>query len=472
MPSSRMDATAKRAVAVTCILMFLTSLDVTIVNVALPAIRHGLDVSTGSLGWTVEAYAIPFATLMLSGGALTDRLGPARAFVTGIVVFGLGSLLCAVAPVFWLLAAGRLVQGVGAAVCMPSALAVLRSGVGLAHLGRAVALWAFSGSVAISMGPILGGTLVQYSSWRTIFVVNIPVVVAAVLLLLPALRAGGERPAAAGRTADATGQAVYVAGSGLLVGGLLLFNAESDSARWRMPVLLLVLGAAAFAAFYACERRAAHPVLPASLMRNPAFQSAAIVGGSVNVVNFGLLYCLGLYYGGQHGFTALKSGLLFLPMMLGTGVSTLVVERIRKVAGDRVTVLTGLALELAGAVLIGVRPESASWVSAATAGIGFGVGLVIPPITTGLLSAVEPGVSGVAGGAFSSIRQLGSALGVAVLGLLVSDAGGAVRVPLRPIGAVCAALLVVALVTYLVSSALRARARPEPVAAGVAQEAP
>jgi DHA2 family methylenomycin A resistance protein-like MFS transporter len=284
--------------------------------------------------------------------------------------------------------------------------------------------------------------------------------VLAVYLLLPAVRSGGQRAAVANRRTDAVGQTLYVASSGLLIGGLLLLNGPAGNSRWQ--VLLLVLAVIGFFAFYLSERRAADPVLPPSLLRNRVFQSAAIVGGSVNVVNFGLLFCLGLYYGGTHGFTALKSGLLFLPMMLGTGVSTMVVERIRRAMGDRTTVITGLVLELAGALLIGVRPDVAGWVSASTVFIGFGVGLVIPPITTGLLGAVEPNVSGVASGAFSSVRQLGSALGVAVLGLMVRGTGTAVRVDLRSISTVCASLLVIALATYLVSSVVRTRTTGQP----------
>jgi MFS transporter, DHA2 family, methylenomycin A resistance protein len=193
-------------------------------------------------------------------------------------------------------------------------------------------------------------------------------------------------------------------------------------------------------------------------MKMRAFESAAIVGGSVNVVNFGLLFCLGLYYGGTHGYSALKSGVLFLPMMVCTGISTMVVERIRRALGDRATVITGLLLELAGAILIGDRPGSAAWVSASTSFIGLGVGLVVPPITTGLLRSVDPKVSGVASGAFSSIRQFGSALGVAVLGLMVHGGGSSVRVELRPISVVCGVLLVIALTTYTISSGLGKKA--------------
>ncbi len=453
--SGGLEASGLRAVLSTCILMFLTSLDATIVNVGLPAIQHGLRVPTGSLGWTVEAYSIPFATLMLSGGALSDRIGPGRAFMTGVITFGIGSVINAAAPIFLVLTLGRVVQGVSAAICVPSALAVLRSAVPVQKLGRAVAQWAFSGSIAISMGPILGGALIQFASWRSIFLINIPIVLFAVVLVLPELRRSREQSSAVKRTRDVVGQALYVGSSGLLVGGLLLVNAETGAARRQVPMMLLALGVIGFVTFYVCERRAANPVLPPFLMKMRAFESAAIVGGSVNVVNFGLLFCLGLYYGGTHGYSALKSGILFLPMMVCTGVSTMVVERIRRALGDRATVITGLLLEIVGAILIGDRPGSAAWVSASTSFIGLGVGLVVPPITTGLLRSVDPKVSGVASGAFSSIRQFGSALGVAVLGLMVHGDGTSVRVELRPISVVCGVLLVIALTTYTISSGLK-----------------
>jgi DHA2 family methylenomycin A resistance protein-like MFS transporter len=253
------------------------------------------------------------------------------------------------------------------------------------------------------------------------------------------------------------GQALYVLSSGLLIGGLILLRDRVDAAGWQLPVSLLALSAVGLVAFFMAERRAADPVLPASLMQNKVFQSAAMVGTSISVVNFGLVFCLGLYYGGAHGFTALETGALFLPMMLACGVSTSVVERFRRAMGDRATVTAGLAAQLAGVLLMCVRPDDVGWVSANAAFLGFGVGLAVPPITAGLLGAVDAKVAGVAGGALSSIRQFGSALGVAVLGLLVQGAGTSVRVDLRSISAVCAVVLAVALVTYLATSKLRTR---------------
>jgi MFS transporter, DHA2 family, methylenomycin A resistance protein len=447
---------AYRTIASSCILMVLISLDHTILNVALPTIQNALTVPTGSLGWIVVSYSIPFATLMLSGGVLSDRYGPARVFTCGIAIFGIGSLIGAAALGFPPLLLGRVVQGVGAALCMPSALAMLRSSVPPQQLGRAIALWGFSASVAISAGPPLGGALVQFLTWRSIFVVNIPVVVLAVRLVLPELRKSRQRSSIPSKTVDTLGQTLYIAASGLLIGGLILLR-DRGAAQWQVPVILLALSAGGLVAFFLHEQRTVAPVLPASLMENRAFQSAVIVGGSISLVNFGLVYCLGLYYGGDQGFTALKSGVLFLPMMVACGVAAVVVERTRRAMGDRMTVTVGLAAQLAGAVLICVQPDHVGWVSVNAAFLGFGVGLALAPITAGLLGAVDAKVAGVAGGALSSVRQLCSALGVAVLGLMVQGANTSVQVDLRPISAVCALALVVALATYLANSTLRNR---------------
>jgi MFS transporter, DHA2 family, methylenomycin A resistance protein len=434
-----------RTIASACIVMFLISLDVTIVNVALPTIQHALTVPTGSLGWTVVTYTIPFATLMLSGGALSDRFGAAHVFTCGIVIFGSGSLIDAAAPNFPVLLLGRIVQGVGAALCMPSALAVLRSSVPPKQLGRAIALWAFSGSVAISAGPIMSGALVQYLTWRSIFLINVPIVVLAVILIHPETQRGKPTRTP---TMDIRGQTLYAVSSGLLIGGLILLRDQAH----QLPAILLALSATGLTAFFLAERRAAAPVIPASLMRTKAFQSATIVGVSISVVNFGLVYCLGLYYGAEHHATALESGILFLPIMTACGVATTVVERIRKATGDRATVTIGLGAQLIGALLICVQPDDVVWVSATAAFLGFGVGLALPPITAGLLGAVDASIAGVAGGALSSLRQLGSALGVAALGLMVQGTTTSVEVNLRALGAVCASLMAVALTTYLATA--------------------
>jgi DHA2 family methylenomycin A resistance protein-like MFS transporter len=446
---------AGRTIAAVFCLMFLISLDVTIINVALPTIQRAMAVSTGMLSWALVGYTLPFAALMLPGGALSDKFGAVRVFTVGVVIFGMGSLTCATASNFPLLVLGRVAQGVGGAVCMPSALALLRSNVPPQQLGRAIALWVFSGSVAISAGPILSGALVQFWTWRSIFLINVGIVALVVYLIWPDMRTSlRTRLVKTSQVADVTGQSLYVLAFSSLIASMILLRNEAGGFRLTVPIILVALSATTLVALILWERHAIEPVIPASLITNGVFRSAVIVGGSISLVNFGLVYCLGLYYGGTEGATPLRAGILFLPMMVACGVSSSFVNQLRKVVGDRSTVTMGLGAQLVGSILIFLQPANVGWVSGSAALLGFGVGLALPPVTAGLLAAVDPKITGVASGAFSSIRQFASAAGVAALGLLVENSNDGIRVDLRLASVICAAALAIALATFLASSNL------------------
>ncbi len=447
--ANQVEASSHRVITSACALMFLISLDVTVVNVALPAIQDTLTVPIRSLSLTLVAYALPFATLMLSAGALSDRFGPAKACMSGVLILGVGSLIGAAAPNFAVLVLGRVVQGGGAALCMPSSLAVLRSNVPSHQLTQAIALWGFCGSVAIAAGPLLSGFLVQYTTWRSVFIINIPVVALAAWLLLPVARVVRQTPISQKTSVDVIGQALFVASSTLLVGGLILLGGEVYAVPRQIPVVMLILSVVGAVAFFLYERRAANPVIPPSLIEHRVFQSAVMVGGSISFVSFGIVYCLGLYYDVAHKFSPLMVGALYLPSMLATGAATMVVERVRRALGARMTTAAGIASQLIGSFLIALLPDNVGWVSANAVFLGFGVGLVVPVITASLLAAVDANLSGVASGAFSSIRQLAAAIGIAVLGLLVQGAGSSIQVDLRSIAALCASLLAIVLGAYL-----------------------
>ena len=446
---NEVDLSSRRVIASACILMFLISLDVTVVNVALPTIQDALSVPIGSLGIAVVAYTLPFATLLLSAGALSDRFGAAKVYLSGVVILGIGSLIGAAAPHFTVLLLGRVVQGIGAALCMPSSLAVLRSGIPSYQMGQAIALWGFSGSATIAAGPIFSGVLVQYTTWQSVFMINVPVVALAAWLILPLAQGARQVPPGPKMSVDIIGQALFIVSATLLVGGLTLISEQVGTAQRQVPGVMVTLAVVGTIAFLLQERRATNPVMPASLMQHKVFQSAVIVGGSVSFVNFGLVYCLSLYYGIVHEFSPLMVGVLYLPMMLATGAATIVVERIRRAIGDRKTVALGLASQVTGAILISLQPDQVGGVSANAAFLGFGVGLVIPPITAGLLGSVDANLTGVASGAFSSIRQFAAAIGIVVLGLLIQRSGASIEVDLRSIGIICAAVLTIVLGIYL-----------------------
>jgi MFS transporter, DHA2 family, methylenomycin A resistance protein len=433
-----------------CIAMFIISFDVTVVNVALPTIKDYYTVAPTSVEWIVEAYTIPFAALMLFGGTLCDRIGPLRAFQVGVAVFGLASLVAAVAPTFLVLVFARMLQGIGAAICMPSALAVLRTYVPGESLGKAIAAWTFAGSVAISAGPIAGGIIVEYWSWRGIFAVNVPLTIYAIAATLSLATL---RPAAK-KKLDYAGLALYTVTGATLIVTLLTLNTGGQS---RLAVL--IAGAAitivAATVLIIVERRTDVAAIPINLFTNAGFTSATVVATLLNVINFGLLFCLGLYYGGANGFSALKSGLYFLPMMLATALSTATVEKVRAKFGDRPTILAGLCIELIGAISLIPFATNPGLIAASTILLGLGVGLAIPPLTTIMLQSVTATDSGAASGVFSSFRQLGSALGVAVLGLFVSGTGERISISLGHAGVLCAGVGIVALVVYAIATRAR-----------------
>ncbi|GGK58148.1 MFS transporter [Nocardia camponoti] len=368
----------------TCTVNLLISLDVTMVNVALTSIQRELRVPVGQLSWVVQVYSIAFAVLLLAGGAVSDRLGSAPAFLVGSVVFGVGSVMGATAPSLALLLLSRLVQGVGAAICVPSALAVLRERMPSEQLARAIAMWVFSASIAISLGPLLGGLLVEFVSWRGIFVINVPLVIGALVLLRPYSRIKSLDHQLAGVS----------------------------------PIRALAMWS--------------------------VFRYSAAIGGIISAVNFGMLYALGIYYGREN--SAVVVGALFLPMMISCGVSTMLVGRIRARIADSAVVTLGLAAQLLGSVLIAISWRSDGAVSASAVLLGFGVGLAIPTITANLLSAADGAVVGLTSGAFTALRQLGGVLGVAITAAMVDGAHG--RVDLGATGMTCATALAIGIFVH------------------------
>ena len=444
-----LNPSSNRVIASVCILMFLVSLDVTVVNVALPTIQDALDVPIGSLGFAVVAYTLPFATLMLSAGALSDRFGAEKVYLSGIAILGIGSLIGAVAPHFAVLLLARVIQGVGAALCMPSSLAVLRANVSSHQMGKAIALWGFSGAAAIAAGPILSGILVKFTVWQSVFLLNIPFVILAPWLVLNLVNSVEQDSPAPRAGVDSFGQMLFIASATSLVGGLTLIGERVETEQQSIPFVMIGLAVVGAVAFFLQQKRITNPVMPTILMKNKVFQAAVVIGGAVSFVNFGLVYCLSIYYGIVHEFGPLAVGTLFLPMMLATGAGTLVVERIRRTFGDRRTVITGLGFQFAGAVLISLKPDQVGWVSANAAFLGFGVGLVIPPITARLLSSVDTKLTGVASGAFNSMRQFAAAIGIVALGLLIRSASDTAEVDLQSIGRICAGVMAIVIALNL-----------------------
>jgi EmrB/QacA subfamily drug resistance transporter len=398
---------------------FVITLDATIVNVALPSIRAALGGGITGLQWVVDGYALMFAALLLSAGALSDRIGARRAFGAGLVVFVVASLACGLAPSLRVLVAARFVQGVGAAVTMPTSMALVRHAYpDAARRARAVGLWAMGGAVAAAAGPVLGG-LLSLASWRMIFWINLPVGVIALLLLARA-------PQSPTRAAplDWIGQVTGV----LAMGGLTYGAIEAGQAGFAAPRVLIALAVAvaSFAAFLVAQARVAHPMVPLDLFRSATVTIAVAIGFAFMVGFYGLPFLFSLSFQQQYGLSPLGAGVAFLPMMVISACLTPFSARIAERTGPRLPVVAGLGLIAAGSIALAVVPAAAPvWVTALLLiPIGLAGPLVMPPTTAVLLDHVPAHRAGIAGGVFNTSRQIGGALAVAVFGALLSSSGG------------------------------------------------
>lgn len=401
----------------------VVQLDVTIVNVALPAIGDALRSGVAGLQWVVDAYTLAFASFLLTAGALGDLYGARRVFVVGFAVFTATSLACAAAPSLPLLVAARALQGLGAALLIPCSLALLnRAYADRATRAKAVGLWGAAGGIASAAGPLAGGFLVAALGWRSIFYVNLPLGIAGILLALRFVR---EAPPRADRRIDWPGQAAGTVALAALVAALI----EEPALGWRSPVVIaLVVGAVAAAVgFIWIEARAARPMLPLSLFRRPAFAGSTAIGFIVSFAFYGLIFVLSLYFQRVRGFSAPATGLAFLPMMAIVAVSSPLSGRVGARVGLRLPIVVGLLLALAGVLALLVIGETTPYgaLVAPMLAVGGGISFVVPAMTSAIIAAVGEAQFGIASGALNASRQTGAAAGVAVFGSLVAQGPGA-----------------------------------------------
>ncbi|MRV74495.1 MFS transporter [Duganella sp. FT92W] len=401
----------------------IVQLDVTIVNVALPRIAVDLDAHVAQLQWVVDAYTLGFAVFLLSAGVLGDKSGSRRAFLAGFALFTLASLACALAPGATALNLARAAQGVGAALLVPSSLAILNAAYGhdKSLLAKAVGWWTAAGGVSIAAGPVLGAALLELAGWRSIFWVNVPLCVAGAWLTLRSV------PAAAGRDPqrafDWPGQLLAIVALTTFVGAVI----EVHVLGWTHPVVLgaLVLAVATGVLFVVVETGSAAPMLPLSLFASGAFRRAVLFGVLVNFAYYGVVFVFSLYLQQLRGMTAMQAGLVFLPLTGTFILSNLASGRVVARYGTRVPMIAGALIAAAGYALLalaGIGADAA--VAAMVPGlmlIPAGMGLAVPPMTTSILSAVEPRLAGTASGVLNAARQVGGALGVAVYGALAAS---------------------------------------------------
>lgn len=406
----------------------MVSLDATIVNVALPTLGRELGAALTQLQWVVDGYTLMFAAFQFLGGSLSDRLGARPAFVTGLALFMLASLGCGLSSSPGVLVAARFVQGAGAALQLPASLALVRhSYPGSAARTRALGVWAAAGGAAVAAGPVLGGLLLLWLGWRSLFLVNL--VIGAAGLLATTWTDPG-RPGRA-RRLDLPGQAAVT----LALCGLIFVLIEGGSLGWTSPLVPAALAVALIAGwfFVRWERRTSEPMMPMRLFEHPVFASAGVAGFVQNFAYYGIVFVLSLFLQNEKGASALATGLTFLPMSLAAMTANLLGGRLTARLGPRMPLMGGQLLFASGLLgLLLVGPDTAEWVIwLATVPVGLGGGIAVPAMTAAVLEAVEPAYAGVASAGLNTARQVGGAVGVALFGTVITgDLGSGLRVSL------------------------------------------
>jgi EmrB/QacA subfamily drug resistance transporter len=447
-----------QVLAICCMSILLVSLDNTIVNVALPTIHRDLGASLSQLQWTVDAYTVVLATLLILSGSIADRIGRKRVFAIGLGLFSVGSLLCSTAPSPGWLIAFRALQGVGGSMLNPVAMSIIRN-VFTDPRQRAQAIGIWGGVVGISMalGPVVGGVLVDAAGWRSIFWINVPIGVLAIVLVA---RVVPESRAARPRRLDPLGQVLAMVFLATLTYAII----EGGDAGWSATQVRAsaIVAAAAVVGFVARERRAPEPLIDLRFFRSVPFTGATLTAIAAFTALGGFLLVTNLYLQGDRGLSPVHGGLYTLPMAALAFVSALLSGRIVGRRGARVPlVIGGLGLAGGSLILTQLTPTTATAdLLLAYSVFGLGFGMVNPPITNAAVSGMPADQAGVAAAVASTSRLVGISLGVAIIGSIVVSSraagGGSIAAASHPGWWICVACGLVVVVMALVSTTERA----------------
>jgi len=412
-----MTRTQRLTLAATGLGLFMIFLDALIVNVALPSIQSDFRVGESGLQWVVTAYSLGMAVAIMSAGTLADILGRKRLYLVGVALFTASSLACGFAPSIEVLNAARAVQGVAAATVNVTSLALVSAAFpDPKQKAWAIGIWTAIATTALAIGPTLGGILVQRSGWRIIFHVNVPVGLAVLVMTAMFVQESRDpRP----RTFDLPGQVLFIAA----VGAFAFAVIEGPRAGWLSGEILglLVVAAAALAAFVATERRSADPMMDLTLFRDRTYTLAIVTIFTVLFAIYGMLLVITQLFQNVRGFSPTRAGLLLLPYSLTSTFVALKVGRLMGVVGARRLILLGLALLILGlTVMIGGLGSSILIVVIGTVLAAVGDSLCLTPITSLAMTAVPPERAGMASGIMSAQRALGSTVGFAVLGSVLA----------------------------------------------------
>ena len=405
--------------AICCTSLLVVGMDATIVNVALPALRRDLDASVSGLQWTIDAYTLVLASFLMLAGSTADRVGRRRTFQVGLASFGLGSLLCSLAPsVDWLIAA-RALQALGGSMLNPVAMSIITNTfTDRLERAKAIGVWGAVQGLALGLGPIVGGALVDSAGWRSVFWINVPIVVAAIVgtaIFVP------ESRAARARRFDPVGQGLVI----LVLGSVVYAIIEAPRLGWTSLEILVLAGVAvvALVTLLIYEPRHTDPLLELRFFRSVPFSGATLTAVAGFCAYGSFLFLNTLYLQDVRGFSALQAGLCTLPVAVLIVVLAPISGRVVGRWGTRVPLLVaGASMALAGLSFTWLTPHTPL---IALLGVyvlfGLGQGSINPPITNSAVSGMPRSMAGVAASVASTSRQTGATLGVAVSGSLVGS---------------------------------------------------
>jgi EmrB/QacA subfamily drug resistance transporter len=400
-----------------CFALFMIMLDNTVVNVALPSIQRSLHTTLGNLEWTINAYTLTFGVLLVTGGRMGDIFGRRRMFLFGVILFAISSAAIGLAPSDTLLIAGRAVQGIGAAFMMPGTLSIISNTFPPAERGRAIGTWAGVSALALALGPVVGGALTQYVSWRAIFFINVPVAVGAVAVTLFATRE--SRDDSIDRRVDIPGIATLSIG----LTALILALVESTSWGWGSGRVVGLLAAAAVGliAFIAVELKfSPAPMVQFEFFKSRTFFGANVIAFIISFAMLAMFFLTALYIQNILGYSPLEAGVRFLPTTLMIVLIAPIAGRLADRIGPRPPMVVGLALTTL-ALFLQTRINLASGYTdllPAFVLMGVGMALVMSPMSTAAMNAVPATKAGVASGILSMNRMVGGTFGVALLGTI------------------------------------------------------
>jgi EmrB/QacA subfamily drug resistance transporter len=421
--------------AAMCFALFMIMLDNTVVNVALPSIQEDLGASLSALEWTINAYTLTFAVLLVTGGRLGDIFGRRRMFLFGVVVFAISSATIGLAPSQGWLVASRALQGVGAAFMMPGTLSIISNTFPPHERGRAIGTWAGVSALALALGPVVGGALAEHVSWRAIFFLNLPVAAGAVVVTLFAARESYDRTV--DRAVDYAGIATLSTG----LTALILALVEGNQWGWGSPEILALfaVAVAGLVAFALVEHRGRAPMVQFDYFRSRSFVGANSVAFVLSFAMLAMFFFMALYMQNILGYSPLEAGVRFLPTTLVIMVTAPIAGRLADRIGPRPLMTVGLAA-VAGALFWQSRVDVDTTYADLLASfslMGLGIALTMSPMSTAAMNSVSADKAGAASGILSMFRMVGGTFGVAAIGALfqslargrVEDAAAAARLP-------------------------------------------